>query len=282
MHGSDSECVTMSRCLARASSVIGRAPRSVTCLPESTVLVLAESLSLQPHAKPSLVAGCTLVSNTIMIKCSAIAAFLLVAVSALSAAGKPSLGYWGLYQEKKEYAVHLDEHVRHGGKISARLTSIVPEPHAFCNLTQMINAEKFKGARVRFSGDVRTSKVGKWAGVWMRVDGERASPALAFDNMEQRPIRGTSSWKRCSVVLDVPAEAVDIAFGMLMGGAGAAWVSDMKFEVVDSRVPVTGGWYARRKSAPSQEKNPFDKSKWGNVPRNLDFQSSDPVTPLFR
>ena len=212
-----------------------------------------------------------------------LAVVLMFVMSGLRAeAGeKPSLGYWGLYQNQKEYKVAIDERVRHSGTISASVESTVRETHEFCNFMQIFNAEKFRGKRIRFSGYVKTSKVTKWAGLWMRVDGEQASPALAFDNMEKRPIKGTTGWKACSVVLDVPAGAVDIALGLILGGTGKAWISDMKFEIVNARVPVTGAWYDKRKTAPSAEKNPFDKTRWGFAPMNLDLHTPEGITPLM-
>lgn len=211
----------------------------------------------------------------------AIVVIMLVLGTRVDAGQKPSLGYWGLFQNQKEYRVAIDERVRHNGKISASVESTVRETHEFCNFMQIFNAEKFRGKRIRFSGFVKTSKVTKWAGLWMRVDGELASPALAFDNMEQRPIKGTTGWTACSVVLDVPAGAVDIALGLILGGTGKAWVSDMKFEIVSTRVPVTGAWYNKRKSAPSAEKNPFDKTRWGYAPMNLDLLTPEGITPLL-
>jgi hypothetical protein len=63
---------------------------------------------------------------------------------------------------------------------------------------------------------------------------------LAFDNMQNRPIKGTTDWKQYESILDVPEEAANIAFGVLLSGAGKAWLNDVKFEIVGSQVPTTG------------------------------------------
>jgi len=46
-------------------------------------------------------------------------------------------------------------------------------------------------------------------------------------------------WQRYEVVLDVPKEATIGAFGVLLSGAGALWIDDVKLETVSLSVPVT-------------------------------------------
>lgn len=78
---------------------------------------------------------------------------------------------------------------RHG-KASAFLASRAAGSDGFGPLMQTFSAEQFLGKRVRMTGFVTAESVEGRAGLWMRVDGtERAS--LSFDNMQQRPIRGT-------------------------------------------------------------------------------------------
>ena len=95
------------------------------------------------------------------------------------------------------------------------------------------------GKRVRFRGWVRTQSLDTWAGLGMRVD-EPNHQMGAFDNMANRPIQGTTGWTRYDVVLDVAADAVDVAFGVLMAGNGEAWLDGAVVEVVDDSVPTTG------------------------------------------
>ncbi|MCA9492492.1 MAG: hypothetical protein KC621_21310 [Myxococcales bacterium] len=47
---------------------------------------------------------------------------------------------------------------------------------------------------------------------------------LSFDNMQERPIRGTQDWTRHEIVLDVPTGATNIAFGILVAGKGTVWI----------------------------------------------------------
>ena len=70
---------------------------------------------------------------------------------------------------------------------------------------QQFSADRFLGKRVRFAAFVKAQDVEGWAGLWMRLDG-RFSVTLKLDNMQNRPIRGTSEWNLYSCVLDVPPE----------------------------------------------------------------------------
>jgi len=116
----------------------------------------------------------------------------------------------------------------------------------FGTLMQMFDAGEYRGKRIRFSASVKSADIEKWAGLWMRIDGppsagSRTPPMLGFDNMQGRPIKGTSDWKPYQIVLDVPDEAQAIAFGILLEGAGHAWMDDLKLEPVGREVRVTGG-----------------------------------------
>ena len=68
--------------------------------------------------------------------------------------------------------------------------------------------------------------------LWMR--GDKRSEVLAFDNIQNRGIRGTTGWQRYYVVLDVPKDATQIAFGILLSGPGLVWLNDPKPEIVNA------------------------------------------------
>ena len=72
----------------------------------------------------------------------------------------------------------------------------------------------------------------------MRVD--KGSQTVEFDNMQDRPLKGTAGWKKFGVVLDVPQDATGVFFVVLLDSAGKVWLSEVKFEVVGTDVPTTG------------------------------------------
>jgi hypothetical protein len=136
-----------------------------------------------------------------------------------------------------EFEAGLDAEHAHEGQASAFLKNKQSSVDGFGTLMQSIRALQYRGKRVRLSGLVNSKGVEGWAGLWMRVD--QGKDMVAFDNMQSRPIKGTTDWQRYDVVLDVPSEATGISFGILLAGTGEVWLSGAKFDVVGTDVPVT-------------------------------------------
>jgi len=145
------------------------------------------------------------------------------------------------------YVVERDPTVTHDGKKSASLAS-TRTPKGFGTLMQSIAATDYRGKRLRLTAWVKANGVKNWAGVWMRVDAD-GPKTTAFDNMQNRPIKGTKAWTRYDVVLDVAENATGISFGILLEDVGTVWISDVQFQVVDDSVPTTssGGATPNRK-----------------------------------
>ena len=141
------------------------------------------------------------------------------------------------------YELASDAEAAKTGRCSGRIRytgNMKASSRGFGSLTQCIEAEQYRGKRVRYRGYLRTEKAltGR-AALWMRIEGTDGG-VIAFDNMRNRRVHGTTGWKRHEVVLDVPAEAATMCFGMLLKGDGSAWVDDLKIEIVGKDVPITG------------------------------------------
>ena len=108
-----------------------------------------------------------------------------------------------------------------------------------------------------FSALVCSLDVDEWAGLWMRIDGPGSEPQ-GFDNMEDRPIKGTTEWVRYNVVLDVPSEAREIAFGVLLSGNGVVEIREVRFE--ETGLEVT----ERKKEIPLEPGNLDFSEEFGN------------------
>jgi hypothetical protein len=188
-------------------------------------------------------------AKLLVIACVALGATLAVAEEIPK-------GWFRAGDHPNDYEMSLDRTVFHSGKASAYLKSIVSEAPGFGTLMQEFTADAFRGKRIRLSGYVRSKDVTSWAGLWMRVDGPQKE-MLAFDNMQNRAIKGTTDWARYEIVLDVPAQAQQIAFGLLLDGQGQVWMDDLKFEPVGKEVPTTGEKSSR---------------KVLTAPTNLDFE----------
>ncbi len=91
--------------------------------------------------------------------------------------------------------------------------------------------------------------------MWMRVDKQKT--VVAFDNMQDRAIKGTRPWSTYDVVLDVPEDATSISFGVLLMGGGQVWVNHVTLDPVSNEINVT---------APSLNQKALSKT-----PVNLNF-----------
>lgn len=110
----------------------------------------------------------------------------------------------------------------------------------FVGIMQSFSAENYLDKRLRFSALVKSEGIEGWGGLWMRVDDVGRSSS-AFDNMQDRPIKGTTDWAPYSVVLDVSQDAEGIFFGTLMIGNGQLWITNVSVEAVGEDVATTRG-----------------------------------------
>ena len=162
----------------------------------------------------------------------------------------PPKGWYATGSAPNDYEMGVQLGDRSPGDSNAYIRA-VKDSKGFGTMMQTINADAYRNRRVRLSGYLKTKDAG-WAGLWMRIDGTDRSTVL--DNMEDRAPRGNSDWQHYSVVLDVPSNALDIAFGFLLNGQGEALADDFKLEIVDQNVPVTA------KTRPPLPKQPVNMS----------------------
>jgi hypothetical protein len=176
-----------------------------------------------------------------------LAVLVIVAASCVILCAAAPEGWMIAGSQPTKYESGIDASILYVGHRSAFLKS-KEATGGFGTLMQSFDAKNYLGKRVRFSAAVKTEDVQSWAGLWMRVD--KGSQTIEFDNMQNRPLKGTASWKKYDVVLDVPQDSTGIFFGILLDAAGEVWLSDVKFEVVGTEVPTTGIRPTQAKSGP--------------------------------
>ena len=140
------------------------------------------------------------------------------------------------------YRMGIDPSVKKDGKNVATIQAIEANQSGtgkFGTLSQVCLPGEYAGKRVRMTADIKSEILVGWAGMWFRVDGKGSRNFLAFDNMKNRPIKGTTDWEKYEIVLDVPSDARMVAYGVLLDGDGKVWLSNISFEIVDDSVPVT-------------------------------------------
>lgn len=137
------------------------------------------------------------------------------------------------------YEIGKDENIKHNEQPSYYLKSISEVTDGFGTIMKYIEPGEYISKRVRMTGKIKSDNINNHAGMWMRVDGPDPNKSLQFDNMSDRPIKGTNDWTKYEIVLDVPENSAKIFYGVLISGAGQVWLGDFTFEVVGNDVPST-------------------------------------------
>jgi C-terminal processing protease CtpA/Prc len=139
----------------------------------------------------------------------------------------------GSAKDFKGYRSVLDPENPRSGKASVRLEHIggQPAPNQFGMLASEVDAAPYRGKRIRLTGAVRVRDLpGAQVGLWLRVDRPERRMGF-FDNMGDRPIRN-AEWADYQIEGDVAPDAERIVFGLLLAGPGAAWLDDVRLEVL--------------------------------------------------
>ncbi len=140
-----------------------------------------------------------------------------------------SLGGWG---GGPPVTISVDDKVFHGGKWAARLERNASSEGTYSIISISLPID-FSGTSIELRGFLKTEDVSGFAGLWMREDAE--SGVVAFDNMEKRGPRNTTSWTEYSITLPLKPEAKQFHFGVLTVGTGTAWADDLKL-LVDGKL----------------------------------------------
>jgi hypothetical protein len=138
-------------------------------------------------------------------------------------------GGWGGHPST---TISLDSEVVRSGKTSVRMQRNASSEGAFTYLGR-IHPVKFTGNVVEIRGYLRTEEVKGFAGLWLRLDGDRSQ--ILLDNMENRHLNGTTGWIAYSIKLPFHPETKRIAYGVLLAGTGSAWADDLEV-LVDGKL----------------------------------------------
>jgi erythromycin esterase len=134
----------------------------------------------------------------------------------------------GIQSFDQERAIVGD--VVHGGAHAYRFHATKAEGFVSSNVS--IDAAAVRGKQLRLYGWIRTQDIsaGGFASVWIRTDG---GARMAFDNMLDRGVTGTSDWREVYAQVVVPDDAKTVVMGPLLVGTGTAWFDDLRIEVAD-------------------------------------------------
>lgn len=170
---------------------------------------------------------------------AAIALALLLPAPALAAElPLPPAWHFTRTDPQDDYVAGLTDLGSHGGKTCGYVKSGLRTPKGWGDVNQVFKADKYRGKRLRLTGWLKPVDVHGFGIMWMRVEG-KGGKVLALDDGFGRKIAGSGGWRKVAVVLDVPAHAEAITFGVGLNGAGALCFDDLTFDVVGKAVPTT-------------------------------------------
>jgi hypothetical protein len=113
-------------------------------------------------------------------------------------------------------------------------------PHAqegeFGSLMQRCLAGSIAASEVMLEGQLRSKQIEQWAGLWLRADG--VENPLFFENMSNRPIRGSTPWTTYTIIARLPTETTWLNYGIVLQGRGTLWADNLRVMVRDAR----GAW----------------------------------------
>jgi C-terminal processing protease CtpA/Prc len=153
------------------------------------------------------------------------------------------------------YLLSIDTTVKHSGKNSVLIKS--PDNRTTenfgCAAYSIPAIYEGKEIELRAYMKLKDIKDGS-IGLMLRIDGP--SGGLAFDNMQQKNIQGTSDWKMYSVVLKYPEDANTIYIGAILSGTGELWVDD--FELLIDGKDIKEAKHAIKKEYKADKDKEFD------------------------
>jgi AraC family transcriptional regulator len=164
-----------------------------------------------------------------------------------------------------DYKMKIVSDVKHNGNGSVIISALKDDVDGFGTYMQTFKADYYHGKRLQLTAWIKTEDVSS-AQMWMRLDGKK--DMTGFDNMDDRPIKGTTDWKQYSIVLDIPDETVFIAFGTFVHGSGTAWVDDYSLEIVGDDTSTTNMLSGEPPEKTEEQNEQYEKHLKINYPDN--------------
>jgi hypothetical protein len=192
------------------------------------------------------------------IKSILITSFVLILISGFAPSDIQINGWHKTGSKPDSYNTGLDLKVSKTGQKSAFIESIDNNIDGFATIVQACDAKRFLGTTIKMTGYIKSENVAEWAGMWLRIDSKTETETLGFDNMQDRPVTGTSDWTKCEIVMGVSPESGSLKYGALLSGVGKIWFDNVSFEILDNDNRVI----------------PADStaSEFPEKPENLDFE----------
>lgn len=126
-----------------------------------------------------------------------------------------------------DYLVGIDKEVLYNKSDSGFMRSKRDKAKGFGTLMQQTDITHYIGSKLSLSAYIKTKDVKGWVGLWARLD-DKDLKVLWFDNMQNKPIKGTNDWKKYESKFDISKESVTLSFGVLLVGPGSVWINGVE------------------------------------------------------
>jgi hypothetical protein len=143
---------------------------------------------------------------------------------------------WDRLQHAGElaYRFTLDEVKPFSGKFSGKIEQIAPQ--VFGLFKQRVDARAFAGKRVSIRAQAKAQDVGEGGGgLYVRVDG--ISDSILGSDFDSGKTQGSHGWKPFRAVVEIPANAVLLEFGIMLQDKGTIWADEFAVELTND--PIT-------------------------------------------
>ena len=148
-------------------------------------------------------------------------------VLTFEATGIPPLSGWSGRPQGAAVRLFLDSTVVHEGRYSGRIERDAGSPEEFSAFALELPID-FQGDTLELRGWMKYENVTGFVGLWQRQD---AGGMGAFDNMEERGLKGTADWAEYRIALPLVPKAKTVSVGALLAREGKLWVDDLRLYV---------------------------------------------------
>ena len=136
----------------------------------------------------------------------------------------------------QEFTAGIASHGRAPGHPCSVLSAAIANPSHTGYLVQGVQADRYRGHRIRFTAYLKTQRV-SGAALWLRYD--ITNHNTPYTETPSGRIHGSTDWQRYTIVADIPRGARGFEFGDLLIGQGKVWMADTDIEIVNKSVPLT-------------------------------------------
>ena len=102
---------------------------------------------------------------------------------------------------------------------------------------RQVNAERYRGKRIRITGTTKTANATARVDFWGRVQAKESPGDGSGLGGEWHKLPADSEWTSVGMLLDVPLSADRVEYGVGIAGPGRIWLDQAKVEVVGDAPP---------------------------------------------